>query len=817
VSQTKNKLIKLLCLLLFVSALAAPFGISGVAYADGAATDHIKKQIGGDEIDESNDTGYMEEMLAEIIVAIPNFMVEVLELQDFDELIFGANSDKIMGTFDEDLWNVTSDYYNVFMEASNWLLVFAVMVWAYIIMFQGSSAQGQTLITDMAKGIIIYVFGIYLAGYIFDIVFEANAIVIELAKSGLEKTTGWSPEEFKVLTMFVMSTESVPEALLLMFIAFSVGMLNFQYAVRTVVLMFLIIIFPLCAYASVFPGSQKTLDTWFREFASQVFTQGGHALAYALFLSLLNTHSSFWILVAFLVSMPTVSGMIRMVFGAPGAGTVGGGFGLGSMLAMKALMQGVSNRGKGTKVQTDSGSNQVASSTSSESASGATATDGGTASASGGMNPLTNFLQNGGGGFNGGGQGSSFGDFAKANGGKLGLVKSGAAMALGTAARVAVNGGKSAAKGAAKAAVKGAVGGAAYIATTALTGNAGLGAAAASFAGNKIGTPLANAGGKVLGGAKHAVSYASSRAMQGFKNRMKDKPVTEVVKPPLALPAGSSSPQQLLPAPADGPSNDQLALPGSYETPLSDNSGVMVNHTSVPKMPFVDVPQPPRPDFEGGQASGYVPHVSQGTPPQPVAGRNQSSDVVKQGNSVGNNGPSQPERRQHAPAQGQGQSVPRPQGNGRQTRQANTQTQGQSVPSPQGSGRPTRVTTGSQMNTQGQGQQIPNPVGNSRPSPQSRRSPVNTQGQPRPSQQSNRPQVNTQGQASNSRGNTRPSPQSSRPMNTAQGQVQQTHQESFVNEERGFSRSSNGSGPVKPIVVEMKFDGRGFSADPNKN
>jgi hypothetical protein len=784
----KSKFVPVFFVFLLLSIVATPFMLNGVAFAEGAATDHIKQQIGGDEIEKQDDTGYMEEMLAEIIVAIPKFLVEVLHLQDMDELIFGAGSDKIMGTFDEEVWNVTSDFYNVFMEASNYLLVFAVVVWGYLIIFRGSSAQGQSVISEMAKGILIYVFGIYLAGYIFDIVFEANAIIIELAKSGLEKTTGWNPEDFKMLTMFEMSTESVPEALLLLFIAFSIGLLNFQYAVRMVVLMFLIIIFPLCAYASIFPGAQKTLDTWFREFCSQVFTQSGHALAYALFLSLLYSHTSFWILIAFLISMPTVSGMIRIVFGAPGAGTFGGGSGLGSLKAMKTIMHGITNRGKGAKLQSESGSNQaVSNAVSNGSIATAGVSDGSTGFglATGAPNPLANFFQNGDtkASYKSGGEGATFSDFAQANGGKNGLAKSAAAVALGTATRATAMG--------TKAAVSGAVGGAAYVVGTALTGSEEFGSSAALFAGKKFGTPLANAGGKVMKGAYQSVRNAAGQVRNSFKEFMKDKPIVEVEKPPLALPPGSSAPQLALPVPPDAPPVNQAKLPGTYETPLADGGGVMINQTPTPRVPIVDFPQPPRPDLAGQtQTNKFEPYVStsQGTSSNRKS-TGTTSSVGSHTATVGNyanavNRHNQNVRQPQPGTTGTGTLRPtQPQG---QRQQVNAQGQTKQVPNHQANTSPrTQRAPRQQVNMQNQARQIPNQqINASRHSQQVSNQHINVQGLSQQNYQ----------QASNQ---TVSEPKQTRPINS--------------NDDRGINITSKHD--VQP-VIEMVYDGRGFTAFP---
>lgn len=203
---------------------------------------------------------------------------------------------------------------------------------------------------EMVRNVLIYVVGIYLGTFLFEIVFTINSAFILLATEWL-KAVGIDPKT-DILALFVelSDTLNLGHALLFLVVAVGVGVLNYQYALRSVTILYLIFYFPICAYRSVFPGAQKSLDIWFREFCAQVFQQGGHALAFAGLLVLLKYDASVWWLFAILFGMPTLSQFVRMAIGAPGGSMTMGNMAFGSMgrgtFQSLAMLSALSKNGK---------------------------------------------------------------------------------------------------------------------------------------------------------------------------------------------------------------------------------------------------------------------------------------------------------------------------------------------------------------------------------------------------------------------------------------------------------------------------------------
>ncbi|MEK5400597.1 hypothetical protein [Paenibacillus sp. FSL K6-2859] len=650
---------------LFVILLLIGFTVSTIsvqhAYAEGNKSnqtesenkmDSLKDQMLGESFsNEGKDPSYLEKTLAKLFTGFTDFLIHVLSLKDYNELIFNQdNPSLILNTFDVGVFNVLNDFYSSFIGVSAYLAVIAVLAWAFIYMYKGNTFQGQSTLGGMTRGLIFYFLGLYLAGYLFQIVFFPNKVIVLFAIDGLYRATGWDVSQFDLLGIVaVEGVTSLPVAILYLVMAVCIGMMNYQYAMRMVTLLFLMVIFPWVSYASIFPGNQKAMDLWFRELASQVFIQAGHALGYALFVAVLVNDANFWVLFAFLIGMPTLTSLIRLLFGAPGGGTVKGGLGGGTLAAMTMMVKGISggfgNNGGGNMLNL--GANGIGKNSSSI-AGGAGAMAG--AGLSSGLNqainnagalnaPSFNGMNNGAlnapsfNGMNSGavpgysmnGAGSSAGqgiesgfDFAGESGNdgqsfNSGLraatasrgLKGGAAYAIGSTSSKMSSGLKSGANKALKGAPTAILGAAGFIAGSALTGNFGGGFVGASLGAKSAGFMKQHVG---------AAGGALKEGIAGWREYRKDNPITQVepAPHPLALPPKSGDPLLALPAGVGmSPGRGPLELPGIVHTPLADNSGVMVNRTQDKNMfPTFPSPMNPSGSLEGhsggsGMASSF--------------------------------------------------------------------------------------------------------------------------------------------------------------------------------------------------------------------
>jgi len=324
-------------IVLFINLFAATQG--GVVHAE-TTSDEIQKFLLGDIItnrENKEEIGYMEEMLAGLITAVPRWIIAFLNLQDINELVF-LDNDWVFYTFPTGVFNAADTFYTLIVSATAYLLVLALIGWGIILLSRSASMEAHLAFKDMGRGFVIYILGIWLGSYLFEMIFTINEFLVKLALYGMQSAGIPSDINFLNLFLILQDIPTLGGSIMFFIVVFSIGILNYQYALRMIMLVMLIILFPLCAYASVFPASRKALDIWFREFMSQVFMNGGHAIGYALFLILLKNGASNWTLFAFLMGLPQISGLIRLVLGAPG-GVVSGSMGFASAMALTTMLR----------------------------------------------------------------------------------------------------------------------------------------------------------------------------------------------------------------------------------------------------------------------------------------------------------------------------------------------------------------------------------------------------------------------------------------------------------------------------------------------
>lgn len=549
------KSIAILMLCLFVFSFISKFAFAAdeaTTPATGPASE-ISKSVFGDKMNEEEDTNYFEKTLAGVIVSITDFLLDVIKLKDFNALIFvdTDKTDLVYGTFTKPVFTVIGTFYNSFVDVAGNFLVVAIIAWGYIILFRSLDPISRNSASEILQSILIFMVCLYYGFYIFDTIFGFNSLFISFAADGLQKSTGWNVHELSVLDIFQRETTSLPKALLLLIVVASLGVMNYQYALRMCTLLFLMSYFPVTAYTSIFPASHKSLDTWFREFFAQVFMQFGHALAYALFLAVLAKDANFWILIAFILGMPTISSLVRIGFGASNGGGSGVGgavkgmLGAGSLMAAQALINGPKGM---TKPNFQDGAKQVvegiggagASATSAMGHQGFGITPGSSMpSSSGGLgaafSSIGNDLRQMGSGSNNGSLGSYA---AKA----AGSVFKGSAAATG------------------------------FMVASAMTGDVGAG-----LAGAKLSHASATKVAQRMPSAVRGISTVGSNAWKSYKgdpalNKIQGQTSMTPKEMPLGLPSGS---QVLALPPSSTP--PQMTLPGIQTGNLSNNAGVIQN------------------------------------------------------------------------------------------------------------------------------------------------------------------------------------------------------------------------------------------------
>lgn len=307
--------------------------------------------------------------------------IEALGLADPGQLIFNNSTaigkavsdtkDKekasIYNTFTPSTWKIIDTFYEIVRGTIIYLLVVALAIWGFLFVFRSESTLGQYNIGEMLKGFVTFFVLMLGMSYFIELFFTVNDLMVKWAKSVVGsfnlsngvKITADGVSFLNIIlaatgtkvyseTNLVLGTIALLVILLIMVVI--IGLINYQYAVRMVSIGILIIIYPIVAFASIFPARQKAFDLWAREFASQVFMNGAHAIIWAFFLLLLYNKASFWILIPMLFSIPALTSLVRIMFGAqmPSGtlGAVGGAMGAGTVMAVTSMVRSL--QGKGT-------------------------------------------------------------------------------------------------------------------------------------------------------------------------------------------------------------------------------------------------------------------------------------------------------------------------------------------------------------------------------------------------------------------------------------------------------------------------------------
>jgi hypothetical protein len=296
---------------------------------------------------------YPEKMAADLIMAVPHWLIKVIGLHDPLELVFGvelADSFKpgegapvkrpglIWNIFDISEFGIISDFYTGIRQAIPVFMTAGIAVAGVLTLFGSASPQS----TDKARG---YISGILLCAlllktgpYLLNFFFDANRAVVALCHS----VVAGEIHQSLLHTVYNEETRSLGSALMALIACLSVGVINFQFAVRKVFIAILVGILPIALINAIFPGRRSALEVWVREFTCYVFMPAGFAVGLSFFIHFLN-NGDFWVTLVCLVSLPAVNSLVRGVLGLSDAGLaagIGSTLGIGALFSLGGILKG---------------------------------------------------------------------------------------------------------------------------------------------------------------------------------------------------------------------------------------------------------------------------------------------------------------------------------------------------------------------------------------------------------------------------------------------------------------------------------------------
>ncbi len=293
-------------------------------------------------------TDYPERMAADLIMALPNWLIKVVGLYDPLELVFGVElkdsfkieddssarkSGLVWETFSKKEFRVVGDFYAGAMQAMPVFMAAGVAVAGLLVLFNAASSRALLTAREYILGILICALLVKLGPYLLGFFFDVNRAVVALCHGVV---AGEIQQSF-LHTVYSQETRSLGAALLALIGCISIGVINFQFALRKVFIAILVGVLPIALINAIFPGRRQALAVWVREFASYVFMPAGLAVGLAFFIHFLNA-GEFWVTLACLIILPAINGMVRGALGV--AAGVGSALGVGALFSLGGILTG---------------------------------------------------------------------------------------------------------------------------------------------------------------------------------------------------------------------------------------------------------------------------------------------------------------------------------------------------------------------------------------------------------------------------------------------------------------------------------------------
>lgn len=376
----------------------------------------IGKQVEEYYSNEDNKPGLMERTLSDVLIGAANFLIKAFGMKDVTLLVFGKNPDPTsngflqggdaedlrsglyLGVFSEGMMNAVDALYTAFERFIPYPVIIALLLMAFLLLWHGYTGEGRTKAKDYATAFVVGLlsirFGIYLWKFVATIVSWFTdliwAVMVDYGLNpGLFLNTVWGTGEAGYDNM--VSYRGFVVAVLVLLAAFMTAKLNYDYTMRAINLMVLLVTFVACCMLTLFPRYRNALQTWWDQFVANMILPCAHALALGLFFLLLYFSSddvSNWVIVAYLFGFSSIQNLVQRVLGTEQPDSrAGRALGFGTLLMMGKMFAGKksngANSGKASTAKEQSGGDGGSSSESMDDMAGDAASIRSTGAASG--------------------------------------------------------------------------------------------------------------------------------------------------------------------------------------------------------------------------------------------------------------------------------------------------------------------------------------------------------------------------------------------------------------------------------------------------
>jgi hypothetical protein len=307
---------------------------------------------------------WSERLAASLIAAPAKWLLHVVGLSDPLELIYGdfvdqtsddfqkVESRSYLSTFTKSEWNGLQEFYKKINEIVPIELVLVVIFMGIAYWYSATRPDSRISFRGYVAGLFLAMLLLRMGGMMFAFLFDINKLLVAQFFSAVQDRLS---EGSSFLTAFISLEQDgyIGSAVLFVIGVLTVAIINWQYVIRKVMIALLIGLLPVVAVISII--KRESIIIWFRELIANIFLQASHAAVMSFLIVLgtatgghkggVLTTSQFWFTLVVLLSIPSITVLVRKIFGAEGVGTgavgaMAAGMGLGSLLAVGRALSG---------------------------------------------------------------------------------------------------------------------------------------------------------------------------------------------------------------------------------------------------------------------------------------------------------------------------------------------------------------------------------------------------------------------------------------------------------------------------------------------
>lgn len=273
-----NSITKSIVIIFAILFLFTPF-----SYADTNYKDQIKKEDGS----------LFEKIIAECIGGIAETVMNFttskeigIGFKNYDELIFNSNAENdSLSPFNEELWNKTMHWYSIFAGISGSLILIAVIILSYKMMFAGMNTARKNEVKESLMRLIFGGVAISLAPlFIRILLFMNNSLIHVLVTAGngsLDDLLG------NGIMSSIKTGNAIATALVISMFIYLFVKLNIKFIIRQFTIIVFTIFTPVACGLWIINKNVTAASIWAGQILMNIFMQFIYCFLFLIYLAFL--------------------------------------------------------------------------------------------------------------------------------------------------------------------------------------------------------------------------------------------------------------------------------------------------------------------------------------------------------------------------------------------------------------------------------------------------------------------------------------------------------------------------------------------------